>query len=95
MNLCRPAFIVLILSILGTICDIFYFGFIVSSLLENIIFTIMIVLITNWSCYKIGYKWISWMIVIINLLLLLLFFYLIKNKNTEIGKLLINSVTDQ
>ena len=55
----------------------------------NIIFTVIIVFITNWSCYKVGYNWIAWVIVIINLLALFSFIYLIKNKNSEIEKELI------
>jgi len=86
MNICRPATIVLIISILGTILDIYLFGFLISEFLKNIIFTAVIVFITNWSCYKLGYSWISWLIVIINLVLLFSFIYLIKNKNTGIGK---------
>jgi hypothetical protein len=86
MNICRPATIVLIISILGIILDIYLFGFLISEFLKNIIFTAVIVFITNWSCYKLGYSWISWLIVIVNLVLLFSLVYLIKNKNTGIGK---------
>ena len=91
MNICRPAIILLVISILGLILDIYIFGFYIFEFLKNIIFTAIIVFITNWICYKIGYSWISWLIVIINLLLLLLFIFLIKNKNTKIGKNIIET----
>jgi len=89
MNICRPATIVLGISILGIIFDIYLLGFNVIEFFKNIIFTAIIVFITNWRCYKVGYTWISWLIVIINLLLLFSVVYLIKNKNTEFGKTVI------
>jgi hypothetical protein len=90
MNICRPATIVLGISILGIIFDIYLFGFYVIEFLKNIIFAALIVIITNWTCYKLGYSWIAWLIVIINLLLLLFQLYLIKNKNTGFGKTVID-----
>ena len=89
MDICRIAKVVLIISVIGIICDIYLFGFYISTFLINIIFTIIIVFITNWSCYKLGYNWVAWLIVIINLLGLISIIYLIKNKNTEIEKKLI------
>jgi hypothetical protein len=89
MDICPLATAVLIISIIGVICDIYIFGFYISSILVNIIFTIIAVLITNWSCYKVGYNWIAWVIVIINALGLITIIYLIKNKNSEIEKHLI------
>ena len=89
MDICPLATAVLLISFLGVICDIYIFGFYISSILINIIFTVIIVFITNWSCYKVGYNWIAWVIVIINLLVLFSFIYLIKNKNSEIEKKLI------
>jgi hypothetical protein len=89
MSICPLATAVLIISIIGIICDIYLFGFYISTILTNIIFTIIVVFITNWSCYKVGYNWIAWIIVIINLLALFSFVYLIKNKNTDIEKKLI------
>lgn len=89
MDICPLATAVLVISFLGVICDIYIFGFYISSILMNIIFTVIIVFITNWSCYKVGYNWIAWVIVIINLLALFSFIYLIKNKNSDIEKKLI------
>ena len=86
MNICRPATILLVISILGIIFDIYLFGFYIFEFIKNVIATTIIVFITNWTCYKVGYGWISWLIVVINLLMLLSFIYLIKNKNTGIGK---------
>jgi hypothetical protein len=83
MNICWPAIILLTISILGITFDIYLFGFYIFEFLKNIIFTIIIVFITYWTYYKLGYSWISWLIVIINFLLLLSFMYLIKNKNVE------------
>ena len=92
MNICLPAIIVLIISILGTVFDIYLFGFYIFEFIKSIIFTIIIVFITNWICYKNYYKWISWLIVIINLLLLFSFMYLIKIKDGEFGKNFIENV---
>jgi hypothetical protein len=89
MVICPLATAVLIISVLGIICDIYLFGFYISSILMNIIFTIIAVFITNWSCYKVGYNWIAWVIVFINLLGLFAIIYLVKNKNTEVEKKLI------
>jgi len=86
MNICRLATVVLVISILGIILDTYLFGFYIFEFIKSIIFTIIIVFITNWTCYKLGYRWIAWLIVIINVLLLLLFIFLIKNKNVEIVK---------
>jgi hypothetical protein len=92
MNICLPAIILLIISILGIVFDIYLFGFYIFEFLKNIIFTIIIVFITNWICYKNNYKWISWLIVIINLLLLFSVMYLIKIKDGEFGKNFIENV---
>jgi hypothetical protein len=86
MNICRPATIFIIISILGILLDIYLFGFYIFEFIKNIIFTTIIVFITNWICLKRGYSWISWIIVIINLLLLFSIIFLIKNKNTKFGK---------
>jgi len=82
MRICLPAIIVRVVCILGIIIDIYIFGFYIFEFLKNVLFTIGMVLLTNWICYS----WISWLIVIINILLLFSFIYLIKTKNTEIEK---------
>jgi len=89
MDICPLAKAVLIISIIGVICDIYIFGFYISSILLNIIFSIIAVFITNWSCYKVGYNWIAWVIVIIHFLGLIAIIYLIKNINSDIEKKLI------
>jgi hypothetical protein len=89
MDICPLATAVLVISIISVICDIYIFGFYISSILMNIIFSIIAVFITNWSCYKVGYNWIAWVIVIIHFLGLIAIIYLIKNKNSEIEKELI------
>jgi hypothetical protein len=76
MNICRPAAIVLVISTLGIILDIYLFGFLFFELIKNVIVTTIIVFITNWTL----------LIVTINLLLLFSSIYLIKNKNAGIGK---------
>ena len=82
MRICLPAIIVRVVCILGIIVDIYIFGFYIFEFLKNVLFTIGIVLLTNWICYS----WIAWLIVIINILLLFSFIYLIKTKNAEIEK---------
>jgi hypothetical protein len=89
MNICQPATILLVISILGIIFDSYLFGFNIFEFIKNILFTIIIVFIANWSCYKVGYGWISWLIVIISLLALFSLIYFIKNKNSENVKYII------
>ena len=70
MEICWSAKIVLVISILAILFDIFFFGFYVVDLLQSIIFTAIIIFITNWSCYKIGYSYnlITWSILIFYIL---------------------------
>ena len=89
MNICRPAAIVLVISILGIALDSYLVGFNIIEFIKNIVFSIIFVFITNWSCYKVGYTWISWVIVIINLLALFSLIYFVKNKNSENVKYII------
>jgi len=85
MKLCLPTTIFLLISFLGISLDIYFFGFSTFEFIQNIIYTIVVVFITNWSCSKIGYKWIAWLIVIINLIALSGFMFL-KQNNAKIEK---------
>ena len=93
MEICWSAKIVLVISILAILFDIFFFGFYVVDLLQSIIFTAIIIFITNWSCYKLGYSYnlITWSIVIFHILLLLSILFLLKYKNTEVVREIIEA----
>lgn len=90
MNICRLAIFVLLISFLGILFDIYIVGFNSFEFLKNIIFTIIIVFITNWSCYSLNYNWIAWLMVFIYILLLFSIIFLMKTKNTEFGKQVID-----
>ena len=83
MELCVIARFVILISILGILCDIYLFGLSYLSLVLNILMTVVIVWVTNWSCFSEGYNWIAWIIVIVLLFSLISLIYIIKNKNKE------------
>jgi len=86
MEFCWFAVIVLILSILGILFDIYTIGFSIVKFLINVIFTVLVVYITNWSCYSTKYSYIAWLMVIIHIVAMVLSIILI---NTDFGKELI------
>ena len=47
MNICRPAVIVLVISILGIALDSYLVGFNIIEFIKNIVFSIIFVFITN------------------------------------------------
>lgn len=83
MELCVIARFVILISILGILCDIYLFGLSFLSLVLNILMTAVIVWVTNWSCFSEGYNWIAWLIVIVLFFSLTSLIYIIKNKNKE------------
>jgi hypothetical protein len=89
MELCFLAKVVVFLSIIGISFDIYLFGTSIVSILMNIVFTFLVVWITNWSCYNQTYNWVAWVIVIVTLIGLMSVSYLIKNRNKDEEKKLI------
>jgi H+/Cl- antiporter ClcA len=89
MELCFLAKVVVFLSIIGISFDIYLFGTSIVSILMNIVFTFLVVWITNWSCYNQTYNWVAWVIVIITLIGLMSVSYLVKNRNKDEEKKLI------
>jgi len=83
MELCFLAKVVVFLSIIGMSFDIYLFGTSIVSILMNIVFTCLVVWITNWSCYNQTYNWVAWVIVIITLIGLMSVSYLVKNRNKD------------
>lgn len=83
MEFCFLAKVVLLLSIIGISFDIYLFGFSILSFLLNIIFVGLFVWITNWSCYKEGYNWIAWIIVIFTFITFVTSLFIVKNRNNE------------
>lgn len=93
MKICWSAKIVLVISILVILFDIYVFGFYIVDFLLNIIFTAIILFITNWSCYKLGYSYnlITWSILIFHILLFVSMLFFFKYKNTEVVKEIIEA----
>jgi H+/Cl- antiporter ClcA len=89
MELCFLAKVVVFLSIIGMSFDIYLFGTSIVSILMNIVFTFLVVWITNWSCYNQTYNWVAWVIVIVTLIGLMSVSYLVKNRNKDEEKKLI------
>jgi hypothetical protein len=84
MKLCLQTTIFLLISILGITLNIYFVGMSTIEFIQNIIFTLVIAFVTNWSCSKNGYKWIAWLIVIISLIALSGFMFLKpKSKNKK------------
>ena len=88
MEICWLASIVLILSILGILIDINIFGFSAVYFLINAIFTVLIVYITNWSCYSNKYNYIAWLMLYIHIILMILSIILV---NTDFGRDIIDA----
>ena len=89
MELCFLAKVVVFLCIIGMSFDIYLFGTSIVSILMNIVFTFLVVWITNWSCYNQTYNWVAWVIVIVTLIGLMSVSYLVKNRNKDEEKKLI------
>jgi 1,4-dihydroxy-2-naphthoate octaprenyltransferase len=83
MEICFLAKVVLLLSIIGISTDIYLFGFSFTTLLMNILFTVLVVWITNSFCFTQSYNWIAWIIVIITFLMLIVTLFIVKHQNDE------------
>jgi hypothetical protein len=88
MEFCWLATIVLILSILGILFDISIFGFSAVYFLVNTMFTVLVIFITNWSCYSKKYGYIAWGMVVIHIILILLSIVI---ASTDFGKDIIDA----
>jgi len=64
MKLCSIAWFVLFFSIVGIIVDYSLFGTTSLGILSNVIFTGLFVWWANWACFKQGYNWMAWLIVL-------------------------------
>ena len=83
MELCSLAKAVFLLSIIGISLDIYLAGFSIMSFLTNVIVTFLFIWLTNWSCYKEGYNWIAWIVVIFTFISLMATLFVIKNQDNE------------
>ena len=83
MKFCWLAIIVLQISILGMLFDIYFFGFSIVYFLINTIFTVLVVFITNWSCYSTKYSSIAWIIFSISFMSMIISLIMV---NTEFGR---------
>jgi len=59
MDLCILGWLVLTLSIIGYSMDIIISGFHIFSLIMNLIFVPLFVLLTNWACNTDGFYWLA------------------------------------
>jgi hypothetical protein len=83
MELCAIARFVLLISILGVIGDIYLFGVSFLSLVVNVLGSVFLIWLTNWACFSEGYNWLAWLIVIVLFFSLISLIYIIKNKDKE------------
>jgi hypothetical protein len=83
MEVCSLAKAVFLLSIIGISLDIYLAGFSIMSFLTNVIVTFLFIWLTNWSCYKEGYNWIAWIVVIFTFISLMATLFVIKNQDNE------------
>ena len=83
LKICSIAWFVFFFSIVGIILDYYIFGTTFSGFLLNVISTIFLVWLANWSCYKQGYNWIAWLLVIISGFGIIGMVYIIKKKDNN------------
>jgi hypothetical protein len=83
MELCAIARFVLLMSILGIFSDIYLFGVSFLSLVVNVLGSVFLIWLTNWACFSEGYNWVAWVIVIILFFSFISLIYIIKNKDKE------------
>lgn len=83
MELCAIARFVLLISILGIFSDIYLFGVSFLSLVVNVLGSVFLIWLTNWACFSEGYNWVAWVIVIILFFSFISLIYIIKNKDKE------------
>ena len=88
MEFCWLATIVLIFSILGILFDISIFGFSAVYFLVNTMFSVLLIFITNWSCYSKKYGYIAWGMVAIHIIFMLLSIFI---ASTDLGKDIIDA----
>lgn len=83
MELCFSAQIVILLSIIGISLDIYLAGMSFVSFFIDILVSAIFVFMVNWACFREGYTWLIFLILIINMIGIITIAYLIKNKNKE------------
>jgi hypothetical protein len=84
LKICSIAWFVLFFSIIGIIIDYYIFGTSLIGFLLNVIITIFFVWLANWACYKQGYNWIAWFIVIFFGFSFMGMIYIYKKKDTNL-----------
>ena len=94
MELCIIARFVLIFSVIGIILEMYIMsGTTIVIFILNVITTVIAVSVANWACFKEGYNWIAWIVVIISIFSLAFLIHLAKNKNSLMTKDYINSAS--
>ena len=83
VKLCSIAWFVLTFSIIGIALDIYLFGTKLIGFLLNLAVAGLFVWLSNWGCYKQGYNWVAWVIVIFVALSLAASIYIVKNQYTN------------
>ncbi len=81
MELCAIARFVLLFSVIGILCDIYLFDVSFISIGVDVLTSVFLVWLANWSCFSEGYNWVAWLIVIILFFSLISLIYVIKYKN--------------
>ena len=87
MELCIIARFVLIFSVIGIILEMYIMnGTTIVNFILNVITAVIAVSVANWACFKEGYNWIAWIVVIISIVGLASIIHLAKNKNSQMTK---------
>lgn len=80
LKICFSAQVVIVLGILNTCLDIFYFGFNFFIFLFDVFITAMLYLLTNWLCVN-NWNSLSWVLPIILALITFMGIYLYRTKD--------------
>ena len=83
LNLCSIAWFVLVFSIIGIALDIYLFGTKLFGFILNVVVAGLLVWLANWGCYKHGFNWLAWLVVIFVSMSLAGSIYIVKNQYTD------------
>ena len=93
MKLCLLSKLVIFFTIVATAADIYLIETsitgILMNILANLLFMILLVWITNWSCFTQSYQWIAWIIVVIAFIPALVIPFMIQDRNSPDVKQLV------
>lgn len=84
LHLCPIAWFVLVFSIIVIMLDIYLFGTKVYGFILHVAVFGLLVWLANWGCYKQGFNWVAWIVVIFVSITLAGSVYIVKNQYTDL-----------